>query len=58
MLPEEDGTLIAQSSADIEGRNAIDHVFGAVCVWMVPGTRAQVFPDFASALLEPGLYLS
>lgn len=58
MFPEEEIARITRSSADIEGRNAIDHVFGAVCEWLAPGSQGQVFPDFATAPLEPGLDLS
>lgn len=58
MFPEEEVALISRSSADIEGRNAIDHVFGAVCEWVAPDSRRLVFPDFASAPLEPSVDLT
>ncbi len=58
MFPEEEIARIDEDSADIEGRNAIDHVFGALCNWVKPGAKSQVFPFAPSAPLETGVNLS
>jgi len=57
MFPEEELARIDEPGADIHGLNAIDHVFGAVCDWFQPASKAQVFPDYATAPLEEGLDL-
>ena len=57
MFPQEEIARLRQDSAEIIGLNGIDHVFGRVADWVVPGAKAQVFPNFASALLEAGLDL-
>ncbi len=56
-FPESEIPLYAEDSADIEGRNAIDHVFGAACEWVTPGSKASVFPDHATAPYEAGANL-
>ncbi len=58
MFPDSELARLRQDSAQIEGVNAIDHVFGRVAEWVVPGSKAQVFPNAASAPLEAGLDLS
>ncbi|MSR15816.1 MAG: hypothetical protein EXR86_14945 [Gammaproteobacteria bacterium] len=58
MFPEEEIPQYAEDSADIEGRNAIDHVFGAACEWVAPGSKALVFPDHATAPQEAGANLN
>ena len=58
MFPAAELTRFGEDSAQIEGVNAIDHVFGRVAEWVMPGSKAQVFPDFGSAPLEEGLDLS
>lgn len=58
MFPESELALFRVESAQIEGVNAIDHVFGRVADWLMPGSKAQVFPHAASAPLEAGLDLS
>jgi Protein of unknown function (DUF1501) len=58
MFPEEEIPRYAEESADIEGRNAIDHVFGAVCEWVAPGSKTLVFPDHATAPQEPSAMLT
>ncbi len=58
MFPEEELARFAEESAQVEGVNAIDHVFGRVAEWVMPGTKTQVFPNGADAPLETGLDLS
>ena len=58
MFPEEEIAQYPEDSSDIEGRNAIDHVFGAVCERVQPGSKSIVFPTAASAPLEAGVNLS
>ena len=58
MFPEDELERLDVPSADITGLTAIDHVFGAVCDWVSPGSGDVVFPDRGSADLEPGVSLS
>ena len=58
MFPEDEIARINEPSADIRGVNAIDHVFGAICDWMQPGSKALVFPNYATAPRELDLDLS
>ena len=57
MFPESELALLSVPSSDIVGLTEIDHVFGRVCDWMVPGGGNIVFPNRGSALLEPGVNL-
>lgn len=52
MFPEQEMARFNVDSAQIEGVNAIEHVFGRVGEWVMPGSRNQVFPNAASAPLE------
>lgn len=45
-------------NTDIEGRTSLEHVFGAVCDWVQPGSGDLVFPNRSAAILEAGLDLS
>ncbi|MCC6709286.1 MAG: DUF1501 domain-containing protein [Gammaproteobacteria bacterium] len=58
MFPESEIARLGEESAQIQGVNAIDHVFGRVAEWVMPGSKAQVFPNAAGAPLEAGLDLS
>ena len=58
MFPESELARFSVESAQIEGVNAIEHVFGRVADWVMPGAKAQIFPNAASAPLEAGLDLS
>ncbi len=58
MFPEEEMARFQEDSAQIQGLNAIDHVFGRVAEWVMPGSKAQVFPNAANAPLEAGVDLS
>ncbi len=58
MFPENELARFHVDSAQIEGVNAIEHVFGRVADWVMPNSKAQVFPNAANAPLEVGLDLS
>lgn len=58
MFPEEEIARVGEDSADIQGVNAIDHVFGAICNRVAPGSKAQVFPNGAGAPVEAGVDFS
>ena len=58
MFPEQELARFTEESAQIDGVTAIDHVFGRVAEWVMPGTKAQIFPNAANAPLEAGLDLS
>lgn len=58
MYPEEELARLDDTSPQILGQTAIDHVFGATCDWMQPGAGSVVFPDRVSAPIEPGLNLA
>ena len=58
MFPEEELARFAEESAQIAGVNAIDHVFGRIAEWVMPGAKGQVFPNASGAPLEAGLDLS
>jgi len=58
MFPEEELARFHVDSAQIKGVNAIEHVFGRIADWVMPGSKAQVFPNIASAPLEAGVDLS
>lgn len=47
-----------QQDADIEGRTSFERVLSAACDWTEAGTGAQVFPNAATSLLEPGVDLT
>ncbi|MCF7984575.1 MAG: DUF1501 domain-containing protein [Thiohalocapsa sp.] len=55
MFPESELARMDDPSPDIDGRTALDHVFGAASDWVGPGSGGFVFPDRASAPLEPGV---
>ncbi len=57
MFPESELTLLEVPGSDIAGLTAIDHVFGRVCDWVVPGGGSIVFPNRDSAIIEPGVDL-
>jgi hypothetical protein len=57
MFPEDELARLEIASADITGRTAIDHVFGRVCDWVLPGSDDVVFPNRSTAALEPGVNL-
>ncbi len=58
MFPQEELARLGDDSPQIRGLTALDHVFGAVCDWVVAGSGATVFPDRASAPLETGVSFS
>ena len=58
MFPEGELARLGEESAQIEGVNAIEHVFGRLAEWVMPGSKAQVFPTADGAPLEAGLDLS
>jgi uncharacterized protein (DUF1501 family) len=51
-------TRFDQQGADIEGRTSFERVLSAACDWTEAGTGAQVFPNAATSLLEPGVDLT
>ena len=58
MFPADELARFGEESAQITGVNAIEHVFGRVAEWIMPGTKTQVFPNSNGAPLEAGLDLS
>lgn len=58
MFPESELARLDDWSPDIEGKTDIDHLFGAVCDWVHPGSATTVFPNIAGAKLEPGVDFS
>ena len=58
MFPEGELARFRVDSAQINGVNAIEHVFGRVADWVMPNSKAQVFPTAANAPLEAGVDLS
>ena len=57
MFPEEELDRLHLPSADTLGVNGLEHVFGAVCDGVQPGTKPLVFPGHAQAPTEPGFSL-
>ena len=55
MFPQAELARIDEPSPDIDGLTALDHVFGAACEWVSPGSRDYVFPNRVGAPLEPGV---
>jgi len=55
MFPEEELGRLHLPGADTRGVTAIEHLFGAVCDWVQPGSKATVFPHHATAPLEAGV---
>jgi uncharacterized protein (DUF1501 family) len=55
MFPEEELGRLEDRSPDIIGLTEIDHIFGAACDWVIPGSGDVVFPNRSSAALESGL---
>ena len=58
LFPESEPARVDVASADIEGLNAIEQVFGRVAEWLMPGSKSQVFPYAGDAPLAAGLDLS
>jgi len=54
MFPDDEVDRINSGarSPDITPRTEFDHVYGAVCDWVEPGSGSMVFPDRASRLIE------
>jgi uncharacterized protein (DUF1501 family) len=58
-MPDADGRVPLQTpGADIEGLTSTDRILSRASDWVQPGSGAEVFPDAASAALEPGVDLS
>ena len=55
MFPEEELARLDTPGADINGLTEFDHVFGAVCDWISPGSGNTVFPMRGSAAIEAGV---
>ncbi|MCP4696458.1 MAG: DUF1501 domain-containing protein [Gammaproteobacteria bacterium] len=55
MFPEDELQKIDNRSPDITGKTSIEHVFGAVCDWVAPGSGDTVFPNRGDAMLEEGV---
>ncbi|MEL7450317.1 MAG: DUF1501 domain-containing protein [Pseudomonadota bacterium] len=55
LFPEAELERLNDDSPQIEGLTAIDHLFGAVCDWVSPGSGNGVFPERAGAPLESGV---
>ena len=55
MFPEAELERLDEPSADIDGLTDLDHIFGAVCDHVVPGTGSLVFPNRAIAKKEDGV---
>lgn len=57
MFPVAELDRLGDNSPQIKGQTAIEHVFGAVCDWVQPGSGNVVFPGRANAPREPGVAL-
>ena len=57
MFPASEIARFDVPGSDIVGLTEIDHVFGQVCDWMVPGGGSVVFPNRASAAIETDIGL-
>ncbi|MFC1772746.1 DUF1501 domain-containing protein [Pseudomonadota bacterium] len=55
MFPEEELARLDEPGADINGLTDLDHVFGAVCDRIVPGSGDIVFPNRVIAKKEDGV---
>jgi len=58
MFPEGELDRLEKPSPDIRGLTEYDHIFGALCEWVSPGSSRFVFPNQAAAKLEKGVNLS
>lgn len=58
MFPGEELDRLNVVSADINGLTEFDHILGRVSDWVLPGSGSVVFPNRASAAIEPGVNLS
>jgi hypothetical protein len=48
---------LGDNSPDIDGLTEFDHIFGAVCDWVHPGSSNGVFPNKNIADIEiPGMF--
>jgi len=57
MFPEDELSRLNRPSADIRGLTAIDHVYGELCDWALPGAGDVVFPNRGSENSESGIRL-
>jgi len=57
MFPADEVTRLDQLSPDIQGLTSFEHIFGAACDWVVPGSGGLVFPGRATAPMETDLGL-
>lgn len=57
MFPSAELGRINDVSADIRAGTAIDHVYGAVCDWVAPGSGDTVFPGRQTSRIESGIRL-
>jgi uncharacterized protein (DUF1501 family) len=61
MFPESEVAIVnnpRNGDPDIKGLTAIDWVYGRACDWVSLGSKARVFPSFASKPIETGLNLN
>jgi uncharacterized protein (DUF1501 family) len=58
LFPDAELARLGDPSPQIEGLTEIDHVFGAVSDWVLPGSSLTVFPRRPQARLEPGVDLT
>lgn len=58
MFPEGELQRLDEAGADIEGLTELDHILGQVADFVVPGSGDTVFPNRATAALEPNVTLS
>ena len=58
LFPEAELARLGDPSPQVEGLTEIDHIFGAVSDWVVPGSSLTVFPRRPAARLEAGVDLS
>lgn len=52
MFPDSELAKLGDNSPDIDGLTEFDHIFGAVCDWVHPGSASGVFPNKNSAIIE------
>lgn len=58
MFPDGELERLDDAGADIEGLTEFDHILGQVADFVVPGSGDVVFPNRATAAIEPNVTLS
>lgn len=55
MFPQSEIPKMVQQNTDTEGLTGFEHIYAAICDWVMPGSANQVLPGYASAPIESGV---